>query len=110
VVRFTPPAIASIGWKTYIIFAVFNLCFLPAIYLFYPETKGLLLEDVDRLFLFHPSGMKGMGPGGSMLANQAHEDGVFAQANAYEMASKGAKGGDEVPGVAHIVDVNEERK
>lgn len=61
VVRFTPPAIDQIGWRTYIIFAVFNLCFLPVIYLCYPETKGLMLEDVDRLFLHHPTGMRGMG-------------------------------------------------
>ena len=25
-------------------------CFVPVIYIFYPETKGLELEDVDRLF------------------------------------------------------------
>lgn len=48
--QFTPPAIANIGWRTYIIFAVLNAAFLPVMYLFYPETKGLQLEDVDRLF------------------------------------------------------------
>ncbi|EKG10593.1 Sugar/inositol transporter [Macrophomina phaseolina MS6] len=50
VVQFTPPAIANIGWRTYIIFAVLNTAFLPVIYIFYPETKGMQLEDVDRLF------------------------------------------------------------
>ncbi|KAK5119251.1 hypothetical protein LTR85_007865 [Meristemomyces frigidus] len=40
IVYITPPAIQNIGYKTYIIFA----------YLYYPETKGMLLEDVDRLF------------------------------------------------------------
>ena len=38
--QFTPPAIASIGWKIYIIFGVLNFAFLPIIYLFFPETKG----------------------------------------------------------------------
>ncbi|PYH90156.1 hypothetical protein BO71DRAFT_487349 [Aspergillus ellipticus CBS 707.79] len=28
----------------------FNFCFLPLIYLFYPETRNLTLEQVDRLF------------------------------------------------------------
>ncbi|GAM43362.1 hypothetical protein TCE0_047f18109 [Talaromyces pinophilus] len=46
----TPPAISNIGWKTYIIFAILNTLWLPIIYLFFPETKGLQLEDVDRLF------------------------------------------------------------
>lgn len=25
-------------------------CFVPIIYFFFPETRGLALEDVDRLF------------------------------------------------------------
>lgn len=50
IVMITPPAIDNIGYKTYIIFAVLNASFLPVIYLFFPETKGLELEDVDRLF------------------------------------------------------------
>ena len=50
VVLITPPAIANIGWRTYVIFAVLNAAWLPVIFLFFPETKGLELEDVDRLF------------------------------------------------------------
>ena len=50
IVQITPPALNNIGYKTYIIFAVLNACWVPIIYLFFPETKGLELEDVDRLF------------------------------------------------------------
>ncbi|KAL0932938.1 hexose carrier [Colletotrichum truncatum] len=50
IVQVTPIAIANIGWRTYIIFAVLNATWVPIIYLFFPETKGLELEDVDRLF------------------------------------------------------------
>ncbi|KAF6802603.1 hexose carrier [Colletotrichum sojae] len=50
IVQITPIAIANIGWRTYIIFAVLNATWVPIIYLFFPETKGLELEDVDRLF------------------------------------------------------------
>ncbi|KAK2026537.1 general substrate transporter [Colletotrichum zoysiae] len=50
IVQVTPISIASIGWRTYIIFAVLNATWVPIIYLFFPETKGLELEDVDRLF------------------------------------------------------------
>lgn len=50
IVQITPVAIENIGYKTYIIFAVLNACWVPIIYFFFPETKGLELEDVDRLF------------------------------------------------------------
>jgi MFS family permease len=50
VVQFTPPAIANIGYRTYIVFGILNACWIPIIYFFFPETKGLELEDVDRLF------------------------------------------------------------
>lgn len=50
IVQITPPAINNIGWRTYIIFAVLNATWVPIIYLFFPETKGLELEDVDKLF------------------------------------------------------------
>ncbi|OLN89767.1 Sugar transporter STL1-like protein 13 [Colletotrichum chlorophyti] len=50
IVQVTPISISSIGWRTYIIFAVLNATWVPIIYLFFPETKGLELEDVDRLF------------------------------------------------------------
>ncbi|RMZ84438.1 hypothetical protein DV738_g831, partial [Chaetothyriales sp. CBS 135597] len=50
IVQITPPAIQNIGWKTYIIFAILNALWVPIIFIFFPETKGLELEEVDRLF------------------------------------------------------------
>jgi hypothetical protein len=50
VVEITPPAIANIGYKAYIIFSVFNAVFLPVIYFYLKETKGLSLEALDLLF------------------------------------------------------------
>lgn len=50
IVQITPIAISNIGWKTYIIFAVLNACWVPIIYFTFPETKGLELEAVDALF------------------------------------------------------------
>jgi hypothetical protein len=49
-VQVTPPAINNLGWRTYIIFAVLNALWVPIIYFFFPETKGLELEDVDQIF------------------------------------------------------------
>ncbi|KAJ4215853.1 hypothetical protein NW759_009712 [Fusarium solani] len=51
VVKITPIAFENIGWKTFIIFAVLNACFLPMVYCFYPETKGIELEDIPLLLV-----------------------------------------------------------
>ena len=50
VVEMTPPAIANIGWRVFVIFAVFNALWVPLVYAFFPETRGLELEDVDHIF------------------------------------------------------------
>ncbi|KAJ5757893.1 uncharacterized protein N7511_006587 [Penicillium nucicola] len=51
VVEITPPALENIGYKTYIIFAVFNFVTAIIVWCFYPETSYLNLESVDLLFL-----------------------------------------------------------
>ena len=50
VVQITPIAIGNIGWRTFIIFACFNALWVPIVYVFFPETNGLELEDIDHLF------------------------------------------------------------
>lgn len=79
VVEITPPGISSLHWKFYIIWCVFNFAFIPTgksnpgtfashillarmprlyhpphltctVYIFYPETAGRTLEDLDRYF------------------------------------------------------------
>lgn len=42
--------IANLGWRFYIVFAAFNLAFIPFIWFFYIETAGLSLEQIDRVF------------------------------------------------------------
>ena len=74
IVQITPIAIDNIGWRTYIIFAVLNTCWVPIIFFFFPETKGLELEAVDALF----SGDAPMGPlvlekGGSETVTYAEQ-------------------------------------
>jgi hypothetical protein len=77
IVQITPIAIDNIGWKTYIIFAVLNATWVPIIYLFFPETKGLELEDVDRLFagedLLDRHDEK---PEGAAMVEHAHEKAI----------------------------------
>lgn len=50
VVMITPSAIDNLKWKTYLIFMVTNIVFIPVVYFFYPETSNLTLEEVDYLF------------------------------------------------------------
>jgi len=47
----TPTGIANLGWRFYIIFAVFNAAFVPLVYFFFPETAGFDLEAVDLFFM-----------------------------------------------------------
>jgi hypothetical protein len=51
-------AIANIGWKFYIIFAVLNLTWAPFIWYFYVETAGLSLEEMDLVFALKFKGGK----------------------------------------------------
>jgi sugar porter (SP) family MFS transporter len=48
--QITPPGTANLGSHYWIIFAVFNAGFLPIIYLFFPETNGKSLEDIDEMW------------------------------------------------------------
>ncbi|KAJ5344809.1 hypothetical protein N7541_007307 [Penicillium brevicompactum] len=50
VVMITPVAFESIGYKTYVIFAVINAAIVPVVYFFFPETTMRSLEEMDRIF------------------------------------------------------------
>ncbi|KAF2123156.1 general substrate transporter [Lophiotrema nucula] len=50
IVQITPVSISNIRWKTYLIFFIFNIVFAVVVWLFYPETSGRTLEEVDELF------------------------------------------------------------
>lgn len=45
-----PVAIAAIGWKYWLFFLGMLVLFLAMVYFTYPETKGLTLEELARLF------------------------------------------------------------
>lgn len=47
----TPIAFNAIGWKYFIVFACLNVAMIPIVYLFFPETAGLSLEDIDEVFI-----------------------------------------------------------
>jgi len=50
VVLITPIAFATIGYQTYIIFAVINAAMVVATYFIFPETAGRSLEEMSAIF------------------------------------------------------------
>lgn len=50
VVQVLPTMTASIGAYTFLFFAVMNIIFFPIMWLFYPETAGRSLPEIDVLF------------------------------------------------------------
>ncbi|KAK1255916.1 hypothetical protein MKX07_008175 [Trichoderma sp. CBMAI-0711] len=45
-----PVSMDKIGWKTYIIFTIWDLVQTVVVYFFIPETKGRTLEELDEIF------------------------------------------------------------
>ena len=47
----TPVAIETIGWRYYILYLVISACIIPVVFLFYPETMGRSLEELEMMFV-----------------------------------------------------------
>jgi len=45
-----PVALEALRWKYYIVFVAAQLVWLTTIYFFYPETRGMTLEEVAEIF------------------------------------------------------------
>jgi MFS family permease len=50
ITKVTPEAVASIGWRTFLMFAIFCLAMTVFVIFFVPETKQMKLEEMDVLF------------------------------------------------------------
>ncbi|GFZ43842.1 hypothetical protein JCM24511_01562 [Saitozyma sp. JCM 24511] len=47
----TPFGFNSLGWKYYLIWASLSASIVPVVWLLYPETTGLSMEEVDKVFV-----------------------------------------------------------
>ncbi|EMC95376.1 hypothetical protein BAUCODRAFT_72583 [Baudoinia panamericana UAMH 10762] len=50
ITKITPIAVADIGWRTFLMFAIFCLANFFFVFFFVPETKRMTLEEIDILF------------------------------------------------------------
>ncbi|WYZ46780.1 hypothetical protein EsH8_IX_001005 [Colletotrichum jinshuiense] len=46
----TPHAVQNLGWKTFLMFCIFNWALVVFVWFFIKETKGKSLEEMDALF------------------------------------------------------------
>jgi MFS family permease len=46
----TPPLLQAIGWGTYLFYAAWNLVALFVVWMWFVETKGRSLEEIDDIF------------------------------------------------------------
>ncbi|KAF2247059.1 general substrate transporter [Trematosphaeria pertusa] len=95
VVKITPISFDNIGWRTFIIFAVLNAAFIPMVYCFYPETKGITLEDIP--LLFNKGGVTGgvlASKGGRTVTPHQHAQEAHVDE---KMASRQVEDGAELP-------------
>lgn len=51
----TPIAIRTIGWKYYLVYACIGATIPIVVFLYFPETKGRTLEELDIMFKQIPS-------------------------------------------------------
>jgi hypothetical protein len=93
-VKIAPIGIANLGWKFYIIFIVMTFIQLPVgrsarigqfvpswqsiVWLFYPETKGLSLEEIDRLFVKDSAPTEGLAEASEKRHQVEIKDATFA--------------------------------
>jgi hypothetical protein len=70
--QFSPEALTSIGFRYFYVFFCFNLVAAICYFVFYPETKGRTLEQIDELF-------------GDALVPHALKDPIAAMAAEKEM-------------------------
>lgn len=52
--RFTPQMFSTMGYGVYFFFASLMICSVIFVYFLIPETKGVPLESMDRLFEIKP--------------------------------------------------------
>ena len=48
--QITPMAIEAISWRYFLVFLIMDCIYLVIVFLFYPETKNMALEQIGEVF------------------------------------------------------------
>ena len=109
VVFVTPTGIAKLGSHFYIIWTVLNGLMVPILYLFYPETAGRSLEDIDRMFqgdstvwVFTRKSMTGRKPPSSYGSEDSGDDVPDSQIEGRPLKSSRNASGIELASLSHV--------
>jgi hypothetical protein len=51
IVQITPIMVGNIGWKSYMVFFALNFAHGIIVFLFFPETSGKSLEEMDAMYM-----------------------------------------------------------
>jgi hypothetical protein len=87
--QFFPVGIQNIGSKTYFIFFAINVASMIIMIIWYPETKGKTLEEMDGLFGKLIGGEGDMEHGGEGRGgNKAQDDGDEVERQAVEAGKR----------------------
>lgn len=90
ILMITPTLLARLDWKTYLIFMATNFAFVPIVYVFYPETSNISLEQIDKLFIDAES-HDGRMESGEAGIGQSGKGGTDAKVEAKEISSVDGK-------------------
>jgi hypothetical protein len=86
--RFVNPiALAAITWKYYAVYIAIDICYFILIYFYFPETKGLSMEEVSLVFDY--STKEGRKMAAQALERATHDAEIAAE------GYKGEKHGEE---------------
>jgi MFS family permease len=100
---FVPEAFATIRWKVYVIFGVFNLAMLLHVAFVFPETAGKTLEEVQLIF-DDPNGLKYIGTPAwkTKKATKGMQEVEKGNVNVGKMMMDDEKSGDEEAGTVEV--------
>ncbi|RMZ92562.1 hypothetical protein DV736_g198, partial [Chaetothyriales sp. CBS 134916] len=81
IVKVGPIGLTNIHWRLYIIFLVFTICQLVVVWAFYPETKGLTLEEIDTLFVKDSNVVQQLTAKGQAVRNLEDKNGAVTSSS-----------------------------
>jgi len=91
-----PIALEAIGWKYYIVYCIWLAFELATVYFFYPETKGVPLEEIAKVFDGEDSALVGGAAATEKSVTLAQQVGLEATAHAGVLTHRSGSSAEKV--------------